>query len=171
MTIARQRTIDGVRVQWRTIDSEDFAHIEPRRAQVIDEWQKDRLWRELAEILLSIAGEWVVPPLLRPSRKTGYEEFLRQVMARSQRFASTGVRKGRGKPGLCHQNAARIARDSPSMMIMSGFALSRDGRWREHSWILDSKRMELVETCDPRVLYFGFVLRPEEAKGFIGANA
>ena len=76
----------------------------------------------------------------------------------------------RGQPNGCHANAARIvlgitrvtrAGAAGADGIGTGFALSGDGLWREHSWALDGG--VLIETTERRTLYWGLVLRGDDA--------
>lgn len=53
----------------------------------------------------------------------------------------------------CHRNSAVIA-DMKGWDMYTGLALSRDGIWRVHSWVI-AKTGRLYETTIPRVLYFG----------------
>ena len=46
-------------------------------------------------------------------------------------------------------------------MAVYGYALSGDGLWREHSWLLADKAV--VETTESRLLYHGFVRTDDEA--------
>jgi len=47
---------------------------------------------------------------------------------------------------------------------VTGWALSNDGIWRQHTWLLKGKA--IVETTSPREKYYGFVLTDEEANQF-----
>ena len=53
--------------------------------------------------------------------------------------------------------------------VCTGYALSDDGMWRQHSWCIDKRprTTKIIETTEPRVLYFGYVLNDEETKRFI----
>ena len=63
-----------------------------------------------------------------------------------------------GEPSDCHENSARLHRKAPSRYeVRTGYALSRDGIWRPHSWVIDSKNDTIIETTQKRVTYFGVV--------------
>lgn len=85
---------------------------------------------------------------------------------------STGpVRKGRGRAGHCHENAATYYRRNPERYrIVSGFGMTQDkdgvGCWRPHSWIFDTKTKQIVETTPARDLYYGVLLTDVEADDF-----
>jgi len=69
----------------------------------------------------------------------------------------------------CHQNVANAALGGRGT-IVTGYSLSDDGLWREHSWLFDpaiARAFELVETTTPRLRYFGFILNADELRGFI----
>ena len=69
----------------------------------------------------------------------------------------------------CHSNCAHIWNCKPKeYKIVTGWALSDDGIWRQHTWLLRSKA--IVETTSPREKYYGFVLTDEEANQFWWAN-
>jgi hypothetical protein len=54
------------------------------------------------------------------------------------------------------------------MKITTGWALSDDGLWRQHSWILRGKTV--IETTETRVRYFGVTLTDAEAEQFWNDN-
>lgn len=54
--------------------------------------------------------------------------------------------------------------------LLTGYALSDDGYWRQHSsWCLSPAR-RLIETTVRREHYFGFRLSEDEAFAFANAN-
>ncbi|HMA36771.1 MAG TPA: hypothetical protein VKY74_20110 [Chloroflexia bacterium] len=74
-----------------------------------------------------------------------------------------------GWPGACHDNVAQLWHGQPAtLQIVTGYALSADGCWRQHSWLLDSsaRTPRLIETTVPRLLYFGRVLTAAQAGQF-----
>jgi hypothetical protein len=70
----------------------------------------------------------------------------------------------------CHRNMAEIwaERQHTLVGIGTGYALSDDGLWRQHSWGL--RREGILETTVPRVKYFGVLLQRENADLFAMAN-
>jgi hypothetical protein len=70
----------------------------------------------------------------------------------------------------CHENVARVwTRKRHGVLgIGTGYALSDDGLWRQHSWGV--RREGVLETTVPRTKYFGLLLQEEEADGFADAN-
>lgn len=67
------------------------------------------------------------------------------------------VVRRRGRPCDCHRNAAALWFAGRAGGIGTGYALSDDGLWREHSWGLGLAG-ELIETTEPRTAYFGVEL-------------
>ncbi len=70
----------------------------------------------------------------------------------------------------CHSNVACLwkARRRKIVAIATGYALSEDGLWRQHSWGI--ARDALVETTELRKKYFGIVLTGKEADDFAARN-
>jgi len=75
-----------------------------------------------------------------------------------------------GRRSECHGNASRIWLDGRVAMIGTGYALSGDGLWRQHSWGL-TRREEVVETTEQRLRYYGLALGDSLALDFAVANA
>jgi hypothetical protein len=69
-----------------------------------------------------------------------------------------------------HRNVAEIwaARQRELVGIGTGYALSVDGLWHQHSWGL--RREGILETTVPRVKYFGVLLQHRIADSFASAN-
>lgn len=110
--------------------------------------------------LLPLGGERVV--------WLGFDEDLDKILERGRVFAGEGATVEQGAPSQCHSNVARLW-DEDSNAICTGYALSDDGLWRQHSWLLASDGT-IVETTEPRTLYFGFVLEGDEASDFFYNN-
>ena len=53
-----------------------------------------------------------------------------------------------------------------------GYALSEDGLWRCHSWVVQpmARTVRVWETTVKRVAYFGVVLTSEECEDFVENN-
>lgn len=95
-------------------------------------------------------------------------------------------------PKSCHYNSCVIWKmDKNRLRIATGYALSEDGCWRKHSWIVEPLSMTLrvhklqrdehaicamiepremtysvCETTTQRIAYFGAILTPEECETF-----
>jgi len=53
---------------------------------------------------------------------------------------------------------------------MTGYAISADSLWRQHSWCYDRRRQRVVETTERRVAYLGFRMTVNEAVWFRDNN-
>jgi hypothetical protein len=74
------------------------------------------------------------------------------------------------KKSECHTNVAEIWAEKQHGLvgIGTGYSLSNDGLWRQHSWGL--RREGILETAASRVKYFGVLLQHEDADSFAMAN-
>jgi hypothetical protein len=74
------------------------------------------------------------------------------------------------KSSSCHQNVASLwrGRKFGIVGIATGYALSEDGLWRQHSWGV--LRDGVLETTETRAKYFGIVLQGEKADHFAVCN-
>lgn len=116
----------------------------------------------LKKILLEIGG-WGVCI-------NGLEPDLDKIVSRGVRFPAKSVMM-KGEPCQCHSNSALCWESNKERCrICTGYALSRDGMWRQHSWVLDLHREIVVETTEKRVAYWGFVLDEDECENFLFSN-
>ncbi|WP_260703867.1 hypothetical protein [Edaphobacter flagellatus] len=74
------------------------------------------------------------------------------------------------RSSMCHQNVAAVwKRRKPRIVgIATGYALTEDGLWRQHSWGI--LRDGMLETTCEREKYFGVLLRGAEADHFAESN-
>ncbi len=74
------------------------------------------------------------------------------------------------KRSSCHQNISALwqGRRHGIVGIATGYALSEDGPWRQHSWGL--LRDGVLETTETRLKYFGIVLQGKKADKFAQCN-
>lgn len=120
---------------------------------------------ELKARLLDFAGDAVCLP--------GYEEDLEDILEYGQFWLGYNAERMRGEACQCHANSARIwEQNQDKSVICTGYALSADGMWRQHSWLIHRKPRsnKIVETTRPRVLYYGFALTPEMCERFADEN-
>lgn len=105
--------------------------------------------RQLRDILLGIAGrEMVIMP--------NGERDIDDILANGRIFPKT-YKKVRGERSNCHENGMKQwLRHPTKYRIAGGYALSEDGLWRQHSWLVD-KMDRTYETTVPRVMYYGTV--------------
>jgi hypothetical protein len=117
----------------------------------------------LKKLLLRLGGELVVAP---PSPDQDVPTLLEQG------FMTAGpITLKVMKFGSCHQNVASLwtKRKFGIVGIATGYALSDDGLWRQHSWGI--LRDGVLETTQTRLKYFGMVLQGERADFFAASNA
>ncbi len=72
---------------------------------------------------------------------------------------------------MCHQNVSTVWQSKVPKLIAvgTGYALSEDGLWRQHSWGV--LRDGLLETTVVRVKYFGLLLQAADADSFAARNS
>ena len=120
---------------------------------------------KLREHLLEFAGESVCLP--------GYEEDLENILQYGQFWIGNNVKKMRGTASRCHSNSSRLWENNrENCRICTGYALSEDGMWRQHSWVvwMKARSNQIVETTEPRIAYFGFVMTDEQCEEFAANN-
>lgn len=171
----------GLPARWPTDAADDAANQDDylRRANLL----KDRLLGEL--------GGWCVC-------LPGYEPDLNALLTRGEVFPAA-ARLVPGEPGQCHTNTAALyLANRDRVRIATGYALSRDGIWRQHSWgmlllppaplvplddqshadsITRPRRPErsrqhriVLETTVRRVRYYGVVFSAAESDRFADNN-
>lgn len=123
--------------------------------------REERVLKELPELsllkdrLISMGGDWVA---LQP------EPDLPMLIEKGQLFKEKVVIKPMAA-GQCHKNCAKIWGEKPkTYRIATGWALSEDGIWRQHTWLM--KNASIVETTSYRILYYGVVLDAITANSF-----
>ena len=97
----------------------------------------------------------------------------------AQLWDNLTMKKVRGVPSCCHQNSATLwtlkkytYEEGHAYILCTGFALSEDGFWRSHSWLIHAKPRAnvLIETTVPRIAYFGVGMTYEAAERFAKDN-
>lgn len=119
---------------------------------------------QLRDKLLTHGGERVVVPL-------GGEEDLEKIVERGELMLPDDFNYElvEGAPINCHSNSCAIREQIADSWIVTGYALSRDGLWRQHTWVVAADDT-LIETTTPREAYFGVFLEGEEEAEFIAFN-
>lgn len=114
---------------------------------------------ELHEKLISFGGYRTCLPVV--------EDDLENILDRGQLWYGEGAMMMRGAPSQCHRNSAACWEANKSRTILcTGYAMSEDGLWRQHSWLVNFRNQCIVETTEPRVAYFGFPMTRDEAQAF-----
>lgn len=80
-----------------------------------------------------------------------------------------------GEACECHANSADLWNESrQALAIVTGYALSEDGLWRQHSWLIrkepEPNQDRIIETTVARIKYFGVVFNDTEAQAFLDRN-
>lgn len=112
----------------------------------------------LAKLLLDLGGIQLVAP---PTVDSAVPRLLEAG------FVMAGpVHCKPMKVSNCHANVARLwtRQKQEVVAIGTGYALSGDGLWRQHSWVV--LREGILDTTVPRTKYFGLLLQGWEADSF-----
>ena len=102
------------------------------------------------------------------------ETSVNKLLSRGDFFPdTTSVRSEYGTVSGCHYNSASLFdEDQENTRIATGYALSKDGLWRCHSWAIESENgsfdenSTIIETTEPRERYFGYILTYKECGQF-----
>jgi hypothetical protein len=115
--------------------------------------------RQLKRILLRLGGWHLVAPPTSPDENVPHLVQSGFVMPGPAKLKVMGQ-------SACHLNASRLwlERQRGIVAIGTGYALSEDGLWGQHTWAV--RREGLVETTCSRKKYFGVVLWSVLADGF-----
>lgn len=117
---------------------------------------------KLKKILLGHGGSRVCMP--------AFEEDLKSLLTQGRLWRDPQVIFMPGRPSHCHQNACRCwYANQKESAIATGYALSDDGIWRQHSWLVQNSGT-LIETTESRCVYFGIVMSPERSMQFYADN-
>jgi hypothetical protein len=109
----------------------------------------------LQERLLSLAGDWVA---------LQDEPDLKALLERGRVFNGK-IFLMHMKQCKCHRNCAEFwEKNQKNFKIATGWALSEEGIWRQHTWLLRGNA--IVETTMKRIMYYGIVLDGIEASNF-----
>lgn len=114
-------------------------------------------WLAFEEAVVKHGGRAVVPPM-KPDALIGL------LLEEGSLVEGRSAQLVEGDRSNCHVNAARLWRSKRCDGIGTGYALSEDGLWREHSW--GASNGEVVETTTRRILYFGVLMSDERAAWF-----
>lgn len=134
-------------------------------AYILRDSENGHRMTELREKLLSFGGQEVCLPM--------YEEDLANILDRGQLWLGDRITMKKGLPSQCHRNSCRCWEvNKDKSVLCTGYALSEDGMWRCHSWLvhLKPRKNRVVETTVERIAYFGFVMTEDEANQFCDEN-
>lgn len=120
---------------------------------------------ELRDRLLAFCGDSVCLAFEEPD--------IDIILERGQFWFGHNAKRMEGRDCKCHSNACNLYRQNrETTRICTGYALSKDGMWRQHSWLIfkKSRSNQIIETTEPRVLYYGVALTEEECSLFCREN-
>lgn len=120
---------------------------------------------KMRDRLLKFGGEEVCLPV--------YDEDVVKIMERGQLWYGDRIHMMKGRPSQCHRNSSYCwEANQDKAVLCTGYALSEDGMWRQHSWLVElrPRRNKIVETTVPRIAYFGYGMTTEEAWDFYYDN-
>lgn len=166
-----QKIKDSVKCQpmdddWKTRCKEDMFWFQ----DTLEDMKKmhpsmdERLF-DLRQKLLDFAGEAVCLPV--------YEEDLDNILNYGQFWVGNNIKLMRGEPNQCHANSANLwEQNKDTTRICTGYALSNDGMWRQHSWLIwhKARSNQIVETTVKRVAYYGFAMPYDMCHQFADEN-
>ena len=97
------------------------------------------------------------------------EDDAKELLAHGVFASGSDVKMVSGRVGQCHSNAAALYVARPECTrLVTGYALSDDGIWRQHSWA--ERHGRILETTLERTCYFGVVLEGDRLDDFVDAN-
>jgi hypothetical protein len=99
------------------------------------------------------------------------EPDAKAILERGQLWYGDRVDMMPGQPSQCHLNSSYLwqaNKDQFEVAIATGYALTSDGMWRQHSWVMlrRYRSVRVIETTTQRIAYFGFVMTMEQAEKF-----
>ena len=120
--------------------------------------------KQLKTLLLQLGGDSIVAPPRTPDQDVS-------SLLKSGFVTSGPITLKVMKSSSCHQNIAAVwtKKRFGIVGIATGYALSEDGLWRQHSWGI--LREGVLETTEAREKYFGIVLQGEKADFFAFSNS
>lgn len=133
-------------------------HIDDRGKPVTT--KLDAFIQTLCACLLQYGGTHVCIPF--------DEKNIELLLRRGQLMAPPEIELHPGEARRCHANSADLWQQHRKLYrIATGYALTEaDRMWRQHSWVW-RRDGYLIETTEPRSLYFGVVLNSLQAFLFV----
>jgi hypothetical protein len=153
--------------RWKPMDADWKERLLKRKGEREGTVDKQRL----RDGLMAFGGDFVLIPHL--------EEDLAAILSRGVLRTGVGAQLEAGAPNQCHSNTVRLYaqnKDNPdgSIAIATGYALGKDGLWRQHTWGVwydeDFENGLVVETTVRMAGYFGFEMTAAEAEKFSRDN-
>jgi hypothetical protein len=127
----------------------------------------------LVKKVLTFGGEEVCMPGISEIIEDDYTE----LMERGQLWYGDRIKMVKGRPSQCHSNSAElweVNKNNPDVKVLlaTGYALSNDGLWRQHSWLvlIKARSNQIIETTEKRIAYFGYLMTEDESEKFVYEN-
>ena len=141
------------KIRWHV--SRDSTALEHNERLLREHIRANPAWRDLGERLKLIGGTTVCAT---------FEEDMDLILRDGITWAPTqrGIVLARGENCRCHQNTLCLWEANPDLRVCTGYALSKDGIWRSHSWCFERTTYRVIETTEKRVAYHGAVLSRKE---------
>jgi hypothetical protein len=136
----------------------------PRRVLAMNEAQPGfaDAFYAMEKLLVSKGGAAVVP---MPEEL----DSIQALLAHAEYERPLHVRTHILRKSACHANSAKLWAESLGQeKIWSGYALSMDGLWRQHSWARDERG--IIETTEIRVAYYGVEMSFRDSVKMLIAN-
>lgn len=125
-----------------------------------------RMLKDLEKRLLSFGGNNVMFEVL--------DSDTPRILERGQFWYNDKVVWLPHRANQCHQNSCDLwVENKDATTIATGYALSEDGLWRCHSWVIkfNAQSARVVETTPcRRKAYFGYAMTLNECEKFDEAN-
>lgn len=175
--IIEPKQVDKERIKCNKMDEEWIKTIRRNRQFWFTEYQfrfEDFLPHQLPYVpkvlslrdrLLTFGGEQACMPVI--------DRDVDDILTRGQFWYGDILKMKKGEPCQCHYNSANLwDRNRENVKIVTGYALTVDGMWRQHTWCLQVKPRKniILETTEERICYFGYVLTDTEAEKFFNSN-
>lgn len=145
-----------------------FVRMTPEQEELLNRRFREAVTQQpelegLKEVLLRLGGELLVAPP-KPDQDV--------PMLLERGFLMSGpIKLNVMESSSCHRNVASvwIRKEFGIVGIATGYALSEDGLWRQHSWGV--LRDGVLETTEERLKYFGLLLQGNRADFFAKSNS
>lgn len=121
---------------------------------------------EIRDFLLSIDGSEVCLQTTIDESMLRFQ-FYKQIWFNN----GTNINLEKMEECQCHSNSLKIWRTNYNIYgedslyyLCTGYALSEDGIWRRHSWLIDKSNKHIIETTREREIYCGYAMTHEMTK-------
>lgn len=145
-----------------------FTDITLNKNSIAKVYQYEKLM-ELKKRLLSFGGDMTCLPT--------QEDDIIEILNRGQFWIAkkNNIERITGEICQCHKNSCRLYEENKEdidIRICTGYALSPDGLWRQHSWLVTilNGKAKIIETTIKWLCYYGYVMTEKECEDFCDKN-